>query len=88
MTAMRGMDKPWKNKLPLPLDGIPGIELATNLAVPLSTRLLADWGAEIIKWRAGGDPYRTRGLQLPLSDDTWKIRSSDPHRKKIFVCLD
>jgi crotonobetainyl-CoA:carnitine CoA-transferase CaiB-like acyl-CoA transferase len=80
-----------ENKLPLPLDGIRVIELATNLAVPLSTRPLADWGAEIIKVESpGGDPYRTRGLQnyrCPIDDEENPVFVI-PNANKKFVCLD
>ena len=32
-----------------PLHGIKVVELGTHVAVPMATRLLADWGAEVIK---------------------------------------
>ena len=42
-----------------PLDGITVVELATIIAAPLSTTMLADLGARVIKLEAiDGDPYR------------------------------
>ena len=33
----------------LPLQGLKVVELGTHFAVPSVTRMLADWGAEVIK---------------------------------------
>ncbi|MBO0728407.1 MAG: CoA transferase [Acidimicrobiaceae bacterium] len=42
-----------------PLDGITVVEFATIIAAPLSTAMLADLGARVIKVEMlGGDPYR------------------------------
>jgi len=52
-----------------PLDGIRIIELASYVAAPAATRLLADWGAEVIKVEAEeGDPFRTNGVlyKMPI----------------------
>jgi crotonobetainyl-CoA:carnitine CoA-transferase CaiB-like acyl-CoA transferase len=80
-----------ENKLPLPLEGIRVVELGTNFAVPLATRLLADWGAEIIKVEGiDGDPLRTRGMQnyqCPIDDDENPIFVV-PNANKKFVCID
>ena len=45
---------------PFPLQGIKVIELGTLIAGPFCTRLLAEFGAEVIKIEApdGGDPLR------------------------------
>lgn len=55
-----------------PLAGLRVVELGTHVAVPSSTRLLADFGAEVIKVEGiGGDPYRTFGDQYgtPIEED-------------------
>lgn len=57
----------------LPLKGIKVIELATVVAAPTAGRLLADYGAEVIKIEApdGGDVLRAVGEmhQLPAEED-------------------
>ena len=43
-----------------PLEGVKVVELATYFAAPSCARLLADWGADVIKVESPkGDPYRT-----------------------------
>jgi crotonobetainyl-CoA:carnitine CoA-transferase CaiB-like acyl-CoA transferase len=45
-----------------PLAGITVLEIATIIAAPLATSMLADLGARVIKVEAiGGDPYRSLG---------------------------
>lgn len=45
-----------------PLSGLKVIELSTFLAAPACTKLLVDWGAEVIKVESfKGDPFRTFG---------------------------
>lgn len=56
----------------LPLEGIRVIEMGTHVAVPSGMRLLADFGAEIIKVeKPTGDPYRAFGDQYstPIEED-------------------
>lgn len=55
-----------------PLDGIKVVELGTHVAVPSAARLLADFGAQVIKVEGlAGDPYRTFGDQYntPIEED-------------------
>ena len=48
----------------LPLEGVKVIEYANFVAAPVSGRLLADWGAEVIKVEAvSGDTMRFIGMQ-------------------------
>ncbi|MDF2512106.1 MAG: fldA [Herbinix sp.] len=54
------------------LEGVKIVELATFIAAPAATRLLADWGAEVIKIEAaGGDPVRYVGpdKKMPLDQN-------------------
>lgn len=51
-----------------PLQGIKVLELGTHVAVPSACRLMAEYGAEVIKIEtAGGDPWRYSGLNVNLS---------------------
>lgn len=51
-----------------PLNGIRVIELGTHVAVPSSCRLMAEYGADVIKIEtAGGDPWRYSGLNVGLT---------------------
>ena len=48
-----------------PLSGIKVVELATFVAAPVTTRLLADLGAEVVKVEAsGGDAWRRSGISF------------------------
>ncbi len=58
--------------MPLPLDGVRVLEVATHVFAPLAGAVLAEWGADVVKVEApdGGDPYRglvTAGLH-PLHE--------------------
>lgn len=56
----------------LPLEGIKVVELGTHVAVPTATRLMADWGADVIKVEGlGGEEWRIMGAtyQTPYTDD-------------------
>ena len=55
-----------------PLEGIKVVEFATYVVVPLAARVMADWGAEVIKIEAAaGDEWRTNGAGhgLPTQPD-------------------
>ena len=55
-----------------PFEGLKVIDLTTYLAAPLSARLMADFGADVIKIESfKGDPYRTYGaaMKCPVKDD-------------------
>jgi len=42
-----------------PLEGIKVVELSTMLAGPMTARILAEWGADVIKVESmNGDPWR------------------------------
>ena len=48
----------------LPLEGVKVIEYANYVAAPVTGRLLADWGAEVIKIEPiSGDSMRYVGMQ-------------------------
>lgn len=78
------------NNNTLPLKGITIIELGTNLAVPAATRILADWGAEVIKVEdLKGDPWRNIGIQnygCPIESDENPIFAI-PNANKKFVSI-
>ena len=55
-----------------PLDGVTVVELATFVAAPCATRILADWGAKVIKIEPPkGDPMRMMGglVGMPTDDE-------------------
>jgi len=55
-----------------PLEGIKVVEFATYVVVPLAARVMADWGADVVKIEAAvGDEWRTngKGVNLPCDDD-------------------
>lgn len=59
-------------KTGLPLEGIKVIEYANYVAAPVTGRLLADWGAEVIKVEPlSGDSMRFVGMQwnFPIDDE-------------------
>ncbi|MGE0880279.1 MAG: CaiB/BaiF CoA transferase family protein [Acidimicrobiia bacterium] len=63
-----------------PLEGLVVIDLSEWIAAPYCTKLLADYGARVIKVeRPGGDPSRTMG---PFPGDV-----ADPERSGMFLNL-
>ena len=54
------------------LKGIRVVDFTTYVAAPAATRIMADWGADVIKVEApGGDLYRGYGAQMdsPIDED-------------------
>lgn len=55
-----------------PLKGVKVVELGTHVAVPAATRIMADWGADIIKVEPlTGEPWRYIGalVGMPFSEE-------------------
>lgn len=70
----------------LALDGIRVIEFGSTVAAPAAARLLADFGAEVIKVEPpGGDHLRTWGQASP-DGTSWWFKSHN--RNKHFISLD
>ncbi|MBM4761280.1 CaiB/BaiF CoA-transferase family protein [Bacillus sp. B15-48] len=72
-----------------PLQGIKVVELTGFYAAPTVPRVLAEWGAEVIKIEPpAGDPSRTQGgvFNMPYSDDENPAFDIANFNKK-FVCL-
>lgn len=73
----------------LPLSGMKVVELGTHFAVPSVTRILADWGAEVIKVEGlKGDAWRIvgRNQKCPIVDDENPFFTV-PNANKKFVAL-
>ena len=73
-----------------PLEGLKVVELGMYIAVPSLSRLLADWGAEVIKVEPPkGDNCRYSGAQvrLPARPDC-NLTFSVANSGKRMVCLD
>lgn len=73
------------------LDGICVVELGTHMAVPLAARLLADWGAEVIKVEPPkGEAWRTiaRTYNVPFASDNDPIfQVPNGNKKSIAINL-
>lgn len=74
-----------------PLEGIRVLEMGSLIAGPFASRLLADFGAEVIKIESKeGDPLRTWGLMSPSGSSWWwhvqsrnkKLMVVDLHQKE------
>lgn len=72
-----------------PLEGIRVVELATMLAGPMCARVLAEWGAEVIKVESvNGDAWRLQyGTSLskysPVSNPHYDVQNIN----KKFICI-
>ncbi len=68
-----------------PLSGYRVIELGSTVAGPFCGRLLADFGAEVIKVEpAGGDPVRTMGKRFHGKS----LYAASIFRNKSLICVD
>lgn len=74
----------------LPLEGVKVVELGTHLVVPNASRIMADWGAEVIKVEGlTGDLWRITGLQYstPVTDNENPLFAEENANKK-FIAID
>ena len=74
----------------MPLQGIRVIELGTHIAVPHSARLLAEWGADVVKIEGlTGEEWRQMGIMFktPFSDEENPVFTADNACKK-FISID
>lgn len=74
-----------------PLEGIRVVELATYFAAPSCARLLADWGADVIKVEPPkGDPYRSayKGQRTPQFEEGGCPSFDCENSNKKFIALD
>lgn len=70
-----------------PLQGVKIIELGTHLVVPNASRIMADWGAEVIKIESmTGDLWRITGLQYstPVTDSENPLFAEENVNKKFI----
>ncbi|MBS7707774.1 CaiB/BaiF CoA transferase family protein [Chelatococcus asaccharovorans] len=70
----------------LPLDGIRVIELGSTVAAPAAARLLADFGADVVKIEPPEGDHLRRWGELAPDGTSWWFKSHN--RNKSFVCLD
>lgn len=73
------------------LDGIKVVELGTHMAIPLAARLMADWGATVIKVEPPkGEAWRTIGNSygLPYGDHCNPVfQTPNANKKNIAINL-
>ncbi len=69
--------------MPLPMEGVRVLDLATFLAAPFTAAILAEFGAEVIKVEqpGAGDPMRQFGTatEIPDSSLTWLSEARNKH---------
>jgi len=73
-----------------PLSGVKVVEMSTQFAGPSVGRILADWGADVIKVEAPqGDPLRFSYIvqQTPMFEEGCPTFDAENSNKR-FVCLD
>lgn len=73
------------------LEGIRVVELGTHMAIPLAARLMADWGADVIKVEPPkGEAWRTIGNSygIPYSNDCNPVfQTPNANKKNIAINL-
>lgn len=74
-----------------PLEGIRVVELGTHVAAPITARLMADWGADVIKVEPPkGEAYRTVGIswKMPNKEDNNPIlQTGNANKRSISLNL-
>ena len=71
-----------------PLSGYRVVELGTHVAVPIASRMMADWGAEVIKVEPPrGEPWRTIGNSygVPCTKEHNPLFQNENANKKDIV---
>src|SRR5581483_334457 len=76
----------------LPLEGVHIVELSEAYAIPYATRLLADWGAEVIKIESWTRPDSNRVSPFPDNkggEECWNLGAvnHEPNRNKYVFGL-
>lgn len=73
------------------LEGVRVVELGTHVVVPKATRMMADWGAEVIKVEPPkGEAWRGMGLvyNLPVDEDfNLNMQNENANKKDIVIDL-
>lgn len=72
---------------PLPLDGIRVLELGNYIAAPTAGRLLADFGAEVIKVERPGTGDELRRWRLHGGDTSMLYRTINRNKKSVTLDL-
>src|ERR1700750_3129074 len=81
MTIERG------NPSPGPLHGVRVLELGNYIAAPTAGRLLADFGAEVIKVERPGTGDELRNWRLYAGDTSMLFRAINRNKKSIVLDL-